>query len=116
MKLYLDENIDPKGAKALREKRYDVMSTHDIKANGRSDDEQLKIAINEKRAIVTYNIKDYIPLVKEYISKGKSHYGIVLISNKTIFQGNFKKLINSLEKLLQHKEKDFLENRIVFLG
>lgn len=114
MKLYLDENIDPKVAKALREKGFDVISTYDIKANGRPDDEQLKIAIKERMAIVTYNLKDYILLAKEYISKGKSHYGIILVSNKSIPQGVPGILVNALESLLI-KKNESLENEIVYL-
>ena len=115
MKLYLDENISQLVAKKLREKGYDVISVHENHTQSKSDIEQFELAISENRAIVTYNIGDFIDLAKEYISRGKPHYGIILVSNKTIPQGNLKKLINFLERLLKNKEKDFLENKILFL-
>lgn len=115
MKLYLDENISQLVAKKLREKGYDVVSVHENHTQSKSDTEQLELAIEEERAIVTYDLVDFTDLAKEYIAKGKSHCGIILVSNKTIPQDNLKKLIVSLEKLLQNKEKDFLENEIVYL-
>ncbi|OGI13249.1 MAG: hypothetical protein A3I68_02355 [Candidatus Melainabacteria bacterium RIFCSPLOWO2_02_FULL_35_15] len=115
MKLYLDENISPLVAKKLREKGFDVISVHENNTRSKSDIEQFELAIREKRAIVTYDVIDFTDLAKGYIAKVKPHSGIILVSNKTIPQGNSKKLAVSLEKLLHHKEKDFLENRIVYL-
>ena len=115
MRLYLDENISPFVAKELRKRGHDVISVHENQTQSRSDIEQFELSISEQRAIVTYDIVDFIDLAKNYISKGKSHFGIILISHKTIPQGDLKKLVNSLERLLKNNEKDFLENRIIFL-
>ncbi len=115
MKLYLDENISPLVARKLKEKGCDVISVHETHARSKSDSEQLELAIKGKRAIVTYDISDFISLAKDYIAKGKSHHGIILISNKTIPQSNFKKLVYSLEKLLTTKEKGWIVNRIMYL-
>ena len=117
MKLYLDENISPRAAKKLREKGFDVISAHQILMQSKSDIEQLEFAINEKRAVVTYDIVDFVELAKDCIARSKAHYGIILVSNKTIPQGNLKKLTLALEKLLREagKEKDYFKNKVIYL-
>ena len=118
MKLYLDEQINPLVAKILRDKGYDVISAFDIKATGLSDIEQFELSIKYERPIVTYDIKDFIDLSREYIAKGKSHFGIILINSKGIRQEDFKSIIQYLEKFLEYskKEKYYLLNKIIFLG
>lgn len=115
MKLYLDENISSLVAKKLREKGFDVISVHENHTQSKSDIEQLKLAISERRAIVTYDIVDFIDLAKGYIARGKSHYGIILVSNKSISQGEPGILVNALESLLINKKNESLENEIVYL-
>lgn len=117
MKLFLDENISPRVAKQLRDYSFDAVSVFDIKANGFSDEQQLETAINEKRAFVTYDLKDFINLAKDYIAKGKQHYGIILVSNKTISQREPSLLTSALRKLIENvrKDDDSLVNKIIFL-
>ena len=54
--VYLDEDIRPLLAKILRDRGYDVISSVEQKIFGLSDEEQLVIAIKQKRAILTHNI------------------------------------------------------------
>ncbi len=116
MKLYLDEDISHHIAKALRDLKYDVISVHDLKANGYSDDRQLDIAISEKRILVSYNIKDYLSLVKDCISKGKNHYGIILISNKTILRSDIKGLISTLKFFIDGHKSINPINQVFYLS
>lgn len=117
MKLYLDENISPNVASELNEKGIDALSVYDVKNRGLSDREQFEFAQKEKRTFTTYDIVDFLEIGKEYISKGKEHYGIILVSSKTIPQGNIGKLVLSIQKLLTeaNKEKDFFKNKIIYL-
>jgi hypothetical protein len=47
-----------------------------------SDEEILAYAAGVGRALVTANIKDFVPLDQRYKTAGRSHAGLVLISTK----------------------------------
>jgi len=117
MKFYLDENISPVVASELRKKGIDVVSAYEIKSCGLSDRKQFELAIIEKRILITYDVRDFIELGKEYLTKGKEHSGLILVSNKTIPHRNIGKLISAIKKIVfeTHKEKDFLKNKMIFL-
>lgn len=117
MKLYLDENISPNIASELKERGTDAVSVYQVKNRGLSDREQFEFAQKEKRTFITYDITDFLEIGKEYIAKGKEHYGIILVSSKTIPQSNIGKLVLSIQKLSVEasKEKDCFKNKIVYL-
>jgi predicted nuclease of predicted toxin-antitoxin system len=62
LKLYANENFPLETVQILRNKGYDVLTTHDIgKSNLRIPDEEvLAFAISENRAILTINRKDFM--------------------------------------------------------
>jgi len=62
VKIYLDEDVRPLLAEVLRSKGYDAVSCVERGFFGLSDKEQLNIAIKERRAILTHNIKDFVQL------------------------------------------------------
>ncbi len=78
IKLYLDEDVHKKIATALRLKGYDVISAHEAQKHSLSDYQQLEYAIDEGRAIFTFNVGDFNRLHKEHIKSRKNHFGILL--------------------------------------
>lgn len=85
--LLLDEMFTDDIAEQLRSKGYDVIS---VVANsalaGLPDDQILAYAATERRALVTANIKDFIPLDTRYRAADQSHAGLILVSTKTFPQ------------------------------
>jgi Domain of unknown function (DUF5615) len=85
--LLLDEMFADDIAKQLRAKGCDVIS---VVANtalvGLPDDQVLAYATAEGRALVTANIKDFVPLDTRYRAAGQSHAGLILVSTKTFPQ------------------------------
>jgi len=59
IRLYLDEDVHKRVASALRLRRFDVVSAHEVGRWGLSDEEQLTYAAGEGRAIFTFNTSDY---------------------------------------------------------
>ena len=55
IKLYLDEDVDPLLAKVIRDRGYDVLSTHEAKMHNSDDYKQLDFATSQGRAILTHN-------------------------------------------------------------
>lgn len=78
VKLYLDEDVWVGLAEALRHGGYDVTAVSEFKRKGASDEEQLAHAAGENRAILTHNIKDFVPLAQMYADQNKPHAGMIV--------------------------------------
>jgi hypothetical protein len=85
--LLLDEMFSDTIAQQLRNKSYDVISVVAHPALvALPDDQILTHAATEGRALVTANIKDFVPLDGRYRAAGHSHPGLILVSTKTFPQ------------------------------
>ncbi len=85
--LLLDEMFSDDIVRQLRAMGYDVISVVAEPALvGLPDDQVLAYATTEGRALVTANIKDYVPLDSRYRAAGQSHAGLILVSTKTFPQ------------------------------
>jgi len=85
--LLLDEMFSDHIAQQLRAKGYDVISVvADSALVGLPDEQVLAYATTEGRALVTANIKDFVPLDGRYRAAGQSHAGLILVSTKTFPQ------------------------------
>ena len=78
MRLYLDEDLTPVIAVALRKRGVDAVSAHDLGQSGLSDAEQLTFAAGQGRCLVSANARDFGRLGRDAIEKGGPHAGIVL--------------------------------------
>jgi predicted nuclease of predicted toxin-antitoxin system len=108
IKIYLDEDVRPLLAEILRDRGYDVISCVEKKIFGLSDEEQLKTAINDERAFLTHNIKDYIQLHKKL--KGE-HFGIILSD-----QISFSVVLRRLLKFLATTSLENLRGKLIWLS
>jgi predicted nuclease of predicted toxin-antitoxin system len=104
----LDEMFSDAIAQQLRAKGYDVVSVvaHPALA-GLPDDQILAYATTEGRALVTANIKDFMPLDVRYRAAGQAHPGLILVSTKTVPQdrGFTTAVTSALEALLSGTDK-----------
>ena len=78
MKFYLDEDLTPIIAVALRKRRADAVSAHELGQIGLSDAEQLSFAAGQGRCLVSVNARDFRRLGRDAIEQGRPHAGIVL--------------------------------------
>jgi hypothetical protein len=85
--LLLDEMFSDAIAEQLRERQHDVVA---VVASPTlvtlPDDQILAAAATAGRALVTANIKDFIPLDAQYKAAGRRHAGLILVSTKTFPQ------------------------------
>ncbi len=85
--LLLDEMFSDSIAQQLRGKGHDVTSVvADTTLLALPDDQVLARAADSGRALVTANIKDFIPLDGRYRAIGQPHAGLILVSTKTFPQ------------------------------
>jgi predicted nuclease of predicted toxin-antitoxin system len=78
IKLYLDEDVWVGLANALRESGYDAISASEVGRKGIDDEAQLRFATDNRRAIFTHNIQDFVPLARLYAEQGLNHSGIIV--------------------------------------
>jgi len=110
IKLYLDEDVDLLLAKALLDRGYDILSTHEAKMHKSDDYKQIDFATSQDRAILTHNIRDFHRIAKEYAKIDKFHAGIILSS-----QLPFKELLKRTLRLLNNLNAKDILNQIVWV-
>lgn len=101
-KLLLDEHIWAYLAKLLREQGFDVIHVNEVDLVATPDYEIMAYAVGEHRAMVTFNIKDFVPLAVQYYEDGKEHYGVV-VSNQ-LSRGELQKRVIKLLKSVTAEE------------
>jgi hypothetical protein len=106
-------------ARQLRRLGHDVQAVQEPEqrwAWGLEDAEQLETSVREGRAIVSYNLRDFVPLSRQWAEAGKVHMGIVLVHPRTVPPGEIGELVRRLAALLDaHPENDALKERVIFL-
>ena len=105
IKLYLDEDVHRKIAASLRLKGYDVVSAHEVRNWGLADSEQLRYAVEEGRAIFTFNSGDFARLHQKHIGSGLTHHGIL-----TSKQVPFSELLTRLTRFLYSKKQEEIKD------
>ena len=114
LKLYLDEDVTPLLARALRQRGFDVTSAVELGHVGWSDEEQLEYAVSEGRAILTHNIRDFVRLHREWLSKGKEHFGIVVAPQFPLRE--FGAFLRRTLRFLNRWTSCSMRNNVIFLG
>lgn len=109
-KLLLDEHIWAYLAKILREQGFDVTHVNEVDLIAMPDKKIMEYAANKHMAIVTFNIKDYVPLAIQYYEDGNEHYGVVV--SRELSQGELQRRVTKLLKSVTVEE---LMNTVRFL-
>ncbi len=109
-KLLLDEQIWVYLATLLREQGFDVIHVYESDLEHKPDSEILRSAVENHRAVVTFNTKHFIPLAREYFTEGKEHYGIVV--SDEIPQGELQRRVT---RLLESVTAEDLKNMVRYL-
>jgi len=110
-KLHLNEHIQPRLANQLRKHGFDVTSSQESDLLSETDDEQLEFAATERRAIVPFNVSDFMALHERYLLDGREHWGIIFSSREPIHV-----LFRRLLKLLQTVPAYQLKNHARWLN
>jgi predicted nuclease of predicted toxin-antitoxin system len=78
--LYFDEHVHADLAEMLLKDGYDILTSRDAGNSNRelSDTEQLAYATSQGRVLFTYNIKDFVPLAREWTEIGREYTGIIV--------------------------------------
>lgn len=72
---------------------------------GRSDADQLAFATGQGRAILTFNVKDFVHLAREYAGSGQHHGGII-VSDHLPFRELLRRVLALLKR---HPQRDIAD-------
>ncbi len=54
------------------------MHVQEVGRKGKTDTDQLRYAVENKKCLFSFNVKDFVMLHNEYIQNEKDHFGIVV--------------------------------------
>jgi Domain of unknown function (DUF5615) len=116
--LLLDEMFSGFIAEKLRAKGHDVVAVVTDRAlTGLPDDQILAHATATGRALVTANIKDFMPLDARHQAANRAHAGLILVSTKTFAQGRaFNAAILSALSALLRQSGRVQPGQVLFLA
>jgi predicted nuclease of predicted toxin-antitoxin system len=109
-KLLLDEQIWKYLARLLREQGFDVIHVNEVDLDATPDEQIMEYAVGKHRAVVTFNVRDYVPIAIQYAEDGKEHYGVVV--SKELSHGELKRRVT---KLLESVTAEELMNVVRYL-
>jgi hypothetical protein len=118
--LLLDEHISHDVATGFRA-RFPAISIHSLgrfegrKLTGKADAQLLGDAAELGLTLVTYDIRTILPLTKNWAEQGRTHCGVIFVSQSTIPSHDFGSLIRALGKLAREDGESDWTNRVEFL-
>jgi hypothetical protein len=86
----------------------------EIELEGLSDPEVLELAAVEGRVLVTANIRDFEPLLREWSSESRAHAGVILVPS-SVRNEAFGVLISGVQKTLASTTQEEWANRVEWL-
>jgi hypothetical protein len=116
MRLLLDAHVSGRTVgKALIEGGHDVRALDsEIELEGLPDPQVLALAAAEGRVLVTANIRDFEPLLREWAGATRSHAGVILVPPSVRNQA-FGVLISGVEETLAGTGQEDWIDRVEWL-
>jgi nucleoside-diphosphate-sugar epimerase len=118
VRLFLDAHISGRRiARALRERGHDVRAADEERAlDGLDDPDLFALAVGDGRLFVTANVKDYLPVLREWGEAGRSHCGCLLVP-RSIGQHEFGVIIAGIERaVLAAPDPAAWQDRVIWLS
>jgi predicted nuclease of predicted toxin-antitoxin system len=113
VRLYFDRHIMTRLATDLRGRGFDVLTTEQAGKDTAPDEEQLAFATAQKRAILTFNIRDFAPLHEQWQTAGRPHAGIIV--SQQLGSREYGLLLQRMLRLLNHFTAEEMGSNFVHL-
>lgn len=110
LRIFLDEDVHPALAVALRKRGYDAVHALEEKRLGSADDSQLIFATSEDRCLVSFNVGDFVRLHNCWVAEGREHAGLIVSKQLPVGES-----LRRLLVLLGKEDSEFLRGQIRFL-
>ena len=119
MRACLDELYSPRIAAELRSRGHDAISVHDRPGLiGLPDAHLLEIMAADRRAIVTENAIDFVPLTRRLALEGREHFGLILTANAALprSRNTIGRFVRALDAFLAaDRTADALRDQVAWL-
>jgi predicted nuclease of predicted toxin-antitoxin system len=113
VRLDFDRHIMARLADDLRSRGFNALTTEEADLDTATDEQQLAFATEEGRAILTYNIRDFAPLHRQWLADGRSHTGIIV--SRQLGSRQYGLLLQRMLRLLNHFTAEEMTSNIVHL-
>ena len=113
MKFYLDENLSPVIAEALRGRGLDATSAHEVGTAGAPDQVQLAFASSERRCLVTCDLRHFVEHSHRAVRDRRPHAGIILCPAS--FGGEVGAITQALVHVAERYPAGFGEYDVIYL-
>lgn len=110
VRLLLDEDTPLLLGHTLRSRGYDAVHALEAGLRSRPDPLVFDAAITDGRALLTHNVRHYMPLATQIAQAGRAHRGLLLAE-----QVEFRELLARLLRFLADRGEEDLANAIVWL-
>lgn len=99
----LDAHVSGRAIGArLREAGHDVLAIcDDRQLNGLPDPDVLELATRERRVLVTFNIRDFAVILRDWADEGREHAGCILMAGMD--HSEFGAILRTLEAALAQR-------------
>lgn len=108
MKVLLDENITQKSIPVLEKYGHDVIHVLNRFGPGESDEVVFRLALEEKRALITLNGKDFMIFIPPR-TELELHYGLLWLRGFQVTKKTYENVMNIIGLFLKNKG-DFIKN------
>jgi predicted nuclease of predicted toxin-antitoxin system len=100
VRLLLDAHVSARRVgRPLARKGHDVLALSEHAAHeGLDDEDVLMLAAQKRRILITHDIEDFPPILREWATEGRSHAGVILVYG--IRQHEFRTVIDGVSLLL----------------
>jgi predicted nuclease of predicted toxin-antitoxin system len=113
VRLLVDEDAQHRAlAPALRARGVDVVTVGERGLTGADDDVVLAHAVQDGRAVYTFNTGDFCRLHDDYMQQGREHAGIICVPRQRYSVGE---QIRRLFQLINTKSAEEMRNQLEFL-
>jgi hypothetical protein len=119
VRLLLDEHYSPAIARQLRTRGHDVVAVAERADLVSLSDDDLRRMAQERRAIMTNNVKDFMPLANRAAQGDDDHYGLLFTSDKSMPRRSdaIGRVVDALDAFLQrHQSEDSYRNQVQWLS
>jgi len=99
--------------RALRARGVDVITALDAGMIERKDEEHLNYATEQGRVLCTFNVGDFYRLHTDYVSRGETHAGMILMQQQRYSVGE---RMRRLLRLIASRSAEEMESWVEFLS
>jgi len=111
----LDADIPPAVAVGLRSAGHDVVAVSgDASLEVLEDHQLLRLATQQGRMLVTFNVADFIEFARTYASSRQDHEGIILVHSRSFRRTEIGPIVRALDDLL--KSRSGFTNALLYLA